>query len=356
MPPSSQESLAALDAVRQNVTYTVFGLLAQTFVFGIYTLLLCLSTRILLKRGLRTGANSAMLIITLFMYFLSAGYWAHTVSYTANLLNRAPLRSLISSRNGITQSSLANAIGMINFVLGDGVVLWRAQIISPRKLRKFLWVSRILLVFGAAAVLTTIGLRIAPAGNQSNLTGIMQLVSWMVSLASNISAISVVTIAAWSAERRRRMLKASAIPGEGTKSDGNWALAVEMGAFYCMTTFMILPLSFIQLPQGRLGDIYAPIAINLAGVYPLTVILLIRMKTSFELDILPAESSLSYPVFPSPFASPTANVGGPDRITGPDVVRPLKRIISEPKNSRFSDASIDRGKEVLSQLQKTAML
>ncbi|KAJ7680710.1 hypothetical protein DFH06DRAFT_1464863 [Mycena polygramma] len=347
MPPSSQESLAALDAVRQSLTYTVFGLLVQTFIFGIYTLLLCLSTRILLKRGLKTRANSVMLLLTLSMYFLSAGYWAHTVSYTANLLNRAPLRSLISSRNGITQSSLANAIGMINFVLSDGVVLWRAQVTSHHKLRNYLWVSRIFLVLAAVAVLTTIGLRIAPAGNESNMTGILQLLSYVSSLASNISAIAVVAVAAW---RRRRMLNVATIPGEGTKASSIWTLAVEMGAFYCISTFMILPLSFIQLPQGRLGDIYAPIAIDIAGAYPLTVILLIGMKTSFESDTLPAGSSLTYPVFPS------AVVGGPDRITGPDVVRPLKRVISEPKNSRFSDASIDRGNEMLSQLQKTALV
>ncbi|KAF7357709.1 hypothetical protein MVEN_00816700 [Mycena venus] len=168
MSSTAQQSFVAVDDSFSNVTpsviHFVFTLVAQTFVFGVYTLLLCLSTRLLLKRGLEIRANRVMLSLTLFMYILSIGYWAFFIVYAVDLL-RAHINVAakpLSDHDEITRwLPLVNSIAMIIFVLSDGVLIWRAWAIGQRQLRKYLWFSMGFLGLAAVAVVLAISFRMA---------------------------------------------------------------------------------------------------------------------------------------------------------------------------------------------------
>ncbi|KAJ7713466.1 hypothetical protein B0H14DRAFT_670569 [Mycena olivaceomarginata] len=338
----------AVTGASGGIMYVVFDLVAQTFVFGVYTLVFCLSTRMLLKRGLKTRTSRvAMLFVTLFMYLLSTAYWAYTIVYVINLLHQhldIQFQSLADHDEISKWYPLLNSVVMINFVLGDCVVAWRAWVISHRGLRKYLWITMGLVALTAIAVALTIAFRIvafiqSPINNlgENNMSyvksaiDILQVSTGVLSLFSNLSATAVVGITAW---RHRRVLRDAFTEDDSTsQTDKILGLVVEVGAFSCLSTLILLIASLIRIPYGTLGDLYAPINVHVAGAYPPAVILLISMNRSLG-ETAFSDSAISAPLhFASADASPTTTVGGPEII--------LKTTPTAKQRSHFSDSSFD---------------
>ncbi|KAF8199827.1 hypothetical protein K438DRAFT_668354 [Mycena galopus ATCC 62051] len=356
MASLSQDALEA----SEPVLYVVFDLVAQTFVFGVYTLLFCLSTRMLLKRKFKTQVVKIMLFITLFMYLLSSAYWTYTIVYAADMLRQhidVPPEPLPDHDRICEWYPMLNAFIMINFVLSDCVVVWRAWVIAQRRLRKYLWVTMGLVALTAIAVALTIAFRIvafiqSPINNlgQKNLSyiesalNILQFSTAMLSLLSNFSATAVVGL---TARRHHRLLRSAFTKEEATSQSGTiLGLVAEVGAFYCLSTLILLVGSLVRLPHGTLRDLYIPINVHIVGTYPPTVILLVNMNRSSNdsetvfSDTLSPRSPLRRLEFTSVDVSPTTTIGAPG------IMPPLKKALgtsdSKPKPaSRFSDATFD---------------
>ncbi|KAJ6521951.1 hypothetical protein DFH09DRAFT_212861 [Mycena vulgaris] len=340
----------------QILMYTVFGLVVQTFFFGVYTLLMSLSSRMLLKRGLKTRTNWVMFLITLFMYILSALYYGYSVTYAVDSMHTyihdAPLNLVNPSpaHNETTKwSPVFNAIVLVNYILSDGIVCWRAWLIGQRTFRKYLWFAIAFLVLTAVAVFLTIGFRItayiqSPIGNLPDGflkqgIDILQISVAGCSIMSNLIATLVVGATAW---RHRRIMR-SAFKDGTTRADKILALVVESGVFYCISTVTVLLASLWRLPHGgTLGDLYLPIHLYIAGAYPSIVILLVSMKRplnestfsdALTSDFAPSEGI----IFGSAYTSPTSTVGGPESM------HPKRNMTLEQKRarslSRFSDDS-----------------
>ncbi|KAJ7045893.1 hypothetical protein C8F04DRAFT_452508 [Mycena alexandri] len=118
-----------LDKAGAGVMYFMFGLVAQTAFFGMYTILVWFTTRSLLERKLTTQVSKVMFGIITFMYLLSAGYWAYSVADGVDrshaFVNFARNPLLIQpDYTPVTQwSPLFNALTLINYVLSDGIVV-----------------------------------------------------------------------------------------------------------------------------------------------------------------------------------------------------------------------------------------
>ncbi|KAJ7495839.1 hypothetical protein B0H11DRAFT_2000814 [Mycena galericulata] len=354
-------------SVGETLMYIIFDLVAQTFFFGVYTVLVFLSTRTLLKRGLKTQTNYVMFSVISFMYLLSAAYWAYSIAEVADRMSfyisapQNPLGSIkISNHDNVTEwSPLFNAVILMNFVLSDGVVVWRARVICHGKLRKYLWFTIVFLLLTATAVLITIGFRATafvespianlPKGNFLNPgINILQISALSLSLASNVSATAVVGVTVW---RHRRILRSAF--GEGqtkTRAGQTLVLVVESGVLYCIFALTLLLACLIRLPHGTLGDLYTPISVLIAGAYPPIVILLVSVKPSLNEPHF-AESIFNPPspskpldiIGGSAYTSPTSTVGGPEPMDIVGIVRKPSLIIPEAKPvqlSRFSDDSL----------------
>ncbi|KAK7005873.1 hypothetical protein R3P38DRAFT_3040097 [Favolaschia claudopus] len=292
---SSVEYLAGVRASGESAMYVVFDLVAQTFVFGIYTLLLCLSTRVLLHRGLKSQTTRvAMLCLTIFMFLMSTAYWAFNNVYAADwirFLLETPGQPFVDHDEISKWYPLFNAFVMINFVLSDCVVFWRAWVISHRNLRKYLWVTLALVVLTALAVFLTIAFRIVayiqtPSKNLSKtntysirtVIDVLQVSTGVFSFVSNLSATIIVAVTAV----RHRQLVRHAFSDEEARRQSNriLGLVAEAGAFYCLSTIVLLIASFIRIPHGTLGDLYAPINLHIASAYPPAMILLVNSSHS----------------------------------------------------------------------------
>ncbi|KAJ7217687.1 hypothetical protein GGX14DRAFT_597355 [Mycena pura] len=259
-----------------------------------------------------------MLLLTLLLYLLSTLYWAYSVAEVADRLRSfidLPFNTLntipIPEQDAVTEwLPLANAFILMNSVISDGVVVWRARVICLPRLRKYLWPAIIFFLLAALVVWLTIGFRIAafvkspiaslPSDNfLARGIDVLQTTALSLSIVSNLSATAVVGATAW---QHRRIFRAAFTVAEGEKTatkkaDQVLSLVVETGVVYSLSTITLLVTSLIQLPYGNLGDLYGPIHVQIAGAYPSTVLLLNTNRSLNESSFSDSETSsvtLSY--------------------------------------------------------------
>ncbi|KAF7357678.1 hypothetical protein MVEN_00813400 [Mycena venus] len=279
-----------------GLIYDVVGISLQTLFFGIYTVLVISSSRMLLKRGLKNRAHNVMFILTLSTYLLSSAYWIYSV---ANVVDRMKVYiddlqnpiNFTASHDALTKwSPLFNAVLLVNYIFSDSVVVWRAWVICWRNYRKYLCITIVFLVLTAGCVVGTIVFRIialvvspyAQLPHSSYLVqgiNILQISVIGFSLISNISATAVVGATAW---RHRRSLRAAFGDNKSTKADQILMLIAESGVLFSLSAVTVLVSSLIRLPHGTLGDIYTPINVQIAGSYPPIVLLFVSMERSLD--------------------------------------------------------------------------
>jgi len=303
-----------------GLIYDIVSIALQTLFFGVYTVLVILSCRMLLKRGLKTRATHIMFIMTLLTYLLSAAYWAYSVAdvvdrirvYIGDQLN--PMNFTANHDTLTKWSPLFNAALTVNYIFSDAVVVWRAWVISWRNYRKYLCITIVFLVLTAGCVVGTIVFRVItlvvspyaqlpPSNYLVKAINILQISVIGFSLISNISATAVVGATAW---RHRRSIRAAFADKKRTRSDQILALVVESGVLYCISGLTVLISSLIRLPHGTLGDIYTPINVQIAGSYPPVVLLLVSMQSSsLDETTLFEGSTPSHPIQSGASPAPT---------------------------------------------------
>ncbi|KAJ7071982.1 hypothetical protein C8F01DRAFT_1102072 [Mycena amicta] len=272
---------------RSSLAFLVFGLVAQTFVFGFYTLLVLLSTRSLLRRQQRNKPRTILILVTLAMYLLTTLYWIYSVAFVADrvalvdqvLLVVQGVQANIPAQTSDTLAKLApvvNAAILLNFVITDGILVWRAWLICHRTIRKYLFVAIGFLVLTTISLVTLISLHFAtsllsPSSISSGVIDAFQVITLAFSLASNIGATAVVGRTA------SRNLNVPFPGGEFrfVRTNPALALVAESGAVYIFSGLLLLISSLIRLQIGTLGDLYGPVAVQIAGGYPSALLLLI---------------------------------------------------------------------------------
>nr|GAT58586.1 predicted protein [Mycena chlorophos] len=308
MSTTIQLTPAQLRREWEAVQYAIFELVVQTFAFGAYSLLLFLSTRMFLKRGLKARINMVLLCGSLLMYLISALYFAYSVDFTADRMSvffastvgEGP--GLISStHDSVTEwSPLFNAIVLVNYVLGDCVVIWRTMVISPREYRKWLRIPIVLVGISALSAICTIIFRAIgtaefpfdPMPDDNYLTEgieILQFINLGTSLFSNITATTIVAVIAY---QHRKVLRQAFKEHRLPQGDRILRLLVDSGLLYCISQLATIIFSAIRLPLGTLGDVYSPVSFHIAGAYPLMIFLLVKAEIALD----QAEVSLDLPV------------------------------------------------------------
>ncbi|KAF7315795.1 hypothetical protein MIND_00095600 [Mycena indigotica] len=277
-------------ALGQAMMYHNFGLTVQTFFFGGYSVLILLATRLFLQRGLQKMSTRVLCALSLFMYCISTAYWAYTVAdvvaATQNYIDPANTQWATFFTQVSVPFTLWNAIVLINFVISDGIVIWRAWVICRRSHRVYLSIPSTFLLLTIASTSGLIALRtidIVKPGWLSHaiLTraiDIMQLSNMTTSLLSNLSATGLIGIEAW---RHRNTIK-RAFKRKTTKVNQVLLLLLESGTIYCSTGVIGIISQLIRLPHGTLNDLLVPVNIQLAGAYAPALLLLISSRTSAD--------------------------------------------------------------------------
>ncbi|KAJ7465598.1 hypothetical protein FB451DRAFT_1138232 [Mycena latifolia] len=274
----------------QSMMYHNFTLTVQTFFFGGYSVLILLSTRMLLKRGLKTRSLKILFVVGLFMYTLSAAFWAYSIAYVVGnmqaYIDPQNEQWLRFSNQVSTPLPLFNAIVLINFVLSDGIVCWRAWVISRRDYRRYIVLPIAFWTFTIISTTALIVLRILDIPDASigpkkafiRAIEVLQLQNMTTSLLSNISATGLIGTTAW----RHRQAMRTNFHERSSRVNRVLALLIESGVLYCFTGVLGTVSQLIHLPHGTLNDICLSDNIQFAGAYAPSLLLLISSHQSSD--------------------------------------------------------------------------
>ncbi|THU91697.1 hypothetical protein K435DRAFT_863143 [Dendrothele bispora CBS 962.96] len=246
----------------------VLAIVPQTLVYGMYASLIPISTYIMLKRGLKTRMQKFLFGMSLFMFLLSTIYWVLSFVTLIRLIQIwfFNLDSIVQSQP--TFLPMWSAIVLLNYVLTDGVVVWRAWVLCQDQSRKALWFA--IFFFVCSGFTATIIIRLLTYINmgdslvQHKLTqaiNVTQVGNLVLSILTNIISTSTISLKAW---RFRQQIK-------GILS------AARSRRMITVLVAMVIPLE-----KGTLGDIYSPVNVQLAGMYPVVVLLLVSGEYSLE--------------------------------------------------------------------------
>ncbi|PBL02978.1 hypothetical protein ARMGADRAFT_955675 [Armillaria gallica] len=257
----------------------------QTLVYGMYTVIMPICSYTMLRRGLRRKSHIFLFGMLVFMFSLSTAFWILTLYNDVNLI----ATSFLHGASHDVHMALLNALVLLNYVLTDGVVVWRAWVICQNEYRKSLILPLVFLCLTFLSVLVTIGLRIAETvlddtqhiviahrGIDRALDG-LQVANLVLSLLTNIFSTSIIGIKAWHHRHwvtSELQLKRKNI----TTAERVFALLVESGIIYCLSGLVVLIATVIKLPDGTLGDVYTPVNVQFAGIYPAIVLLLVNRQ------------------------------------------------------------------------------
>ncbi|KAK0243186.1 hypothetical protein EDD85DRAFT_900395 [Armillaria nabsnona] len=276
-----------------SVLYHTITLGCQTLVYGMYTIIMPICSYVMLKRGLQRKSHILLFCMLDFMFSLSTAYWILSLYQDANLIATSFLHEVSHD----VHMPLLNALVLLNYVLTDGVVVWRAWVICQDEYSKMLILPLAFLCLTFLSVLITIGLRVAETvlydtqqifiahrGIDFALDG-LQVADVVLSLLTNIFSTSIIGVKAW----RYRHWVTSELQlkrKNTTTAERILTLLVESGIVYCLSGLMILITAVIRLPDGTLGDLYTPVTVQFAGIYPAIVILLVHRQGELNKTVM----------------------------------------------------------------------
>ncbi|KIK60227.1 hypothetical protein GYMLUDRAFT_226282 [Collybiopsis luxurians FD-317 M1] len=270
----------------------VIAVVLQTIIYGIYVVLVPISSYIMLRRGLTTKERKILFATIIFMFIQSTASWIASV---AILFESIQVWFLSPDPDaGITPNYITffNALMSVNYVLTDGVVLWRAWVLCSTDGTKALKICLFIFCLSTLSVITTIAIRIilmkvvntetVQLRHQLNQgINVTQVGTLVLSVLTNFITTSIISIKAWrSRSEIRDDLDATAnIHARVRKT---FALLIETGIIYTLSCLIVLIFIVIPLKVGTLGDLFTPVNTQLAGIYPVVVLLLVTHNQSLD--------------------------------------------------------------------------
>ncbi|KAF5361236.1 hypothetical protein D9757_010405 [Collybiopsis confluens] len=269
----------------------VIAVIPQTFVYGIYAVLIPVSSYIMLHRGLATRERKILFGTTIFMFLLSTAYWIASISTLIQLIQVWFLAPDPDAGSPPNYLPFFNAAVLVNYILTDGVVVWRAWVLCSSDGKKTLMMCLFMLGLGTVSVIATIGIRIAlliintQAGDLfdrlNHGINVTQVATLIMSVLTNSLATSLISVKAWKCRLEiRDDLDGS--PDGRSRAGKVFALLIETGVLYTLSCITVLVSTVIPLKEGTLGDLYTPVNTQLAGIYPVVVLLLVTQNQSLD--------------------------------------------------------------------------
>ncbi|PBK66931.1 hypothetical protein ARMSODRAFT_959602 [Armillaria solidipes] len=284
-----------------SVLYRTITLACQTLVYGMYTIIMPICSYVMLKRGLQRKSHILLFCMLVFMFSLSTAYWILSLYNDVHITTASFVQISLddtASTHALQQAvPMMSALVLLNYVLTDGVVVWRAWVICQDGYRRSLILPLGFLCLTLMSVLVTIGLRVAITvlNNTQQIVVVhrgialvldyLQVANLVLSLLTNIFSTSIIGIKTWHHRHwvtSELQLKRKNI----TAAERIFALLVESGIIYCLSGAMVLIATLIRLPDGTLGDVYTPVHVQFAGIYPAIVLLLVSHRGDLNQSVM----------------------------------------------------------------------
>ncbi|KAK0470048.1 uncharacterized protein EV420DRAFT_86304 [Desarmillaria tabescens] len=259
------------------------AVIVEVLLYGMYTCLFLGSSYIMIFKREKTKVTIVMMVLNTIMWSVSTTHVTITIIKLHWVYLRGPEHgdSIILAIN--TPSGLFSLLALecVNFVIGDGIVLWRAWILCNRG-RWILWVSSIL---GIATFTTTTTALLHTPGSirlpstDSPFTGARSTTAMILTLSINLWATSLIACRTWTHYRMIRSLTGSSFISQFCKQHGILSLIIESGVFYCCTWFATV---FVAVLKSNGIYIMFCMLAQLTAIYPTLIIALVSLKSTLD--------------------------------------------------------------------------
>ncbi|KAI0049833.1 hypothetical protein FA95DRAFT_775028 [Auriscalpium vulgare] len=293
--------------------------LLELYIYGIYTCLFGFALHILIRKLKGSTTNKCLALAITFMYLVAT---AHAV------MCAWPVIPASDETRSLAIGELLTSIATFNFVLGDGIVMWRAYIIWERN-RRILVVSFLLLLIMLGASVWQIVYTVIRV--QLTIDHVYQAGIFMT-LLTNVVATGLIGYRAW---RHYRSSSVVQIRIGRDRALAVLLLLVESGALYCAIWVAVIAL-FIR-PASPVSAVSTGAQISAAalphitGMYPTVIVVLCKLQASYSNTIMDMRDD------GPPFPALAANA----RISG------LSSDIPDPVRVQFSTLPGDNGQDFL---------
>jgi len=230
-----------------------------------------------------------MLAVSVIMYAVSVAHWALGIADYVDVLKgsqftRTPIKGLAIVY-----------LPIINYILSDGIVLWRAWVLWNRRLSLFILpLISLVCTFGISVVSAVIYYQGALKHSKSaeTVTQCLGWTIWGLTIGTNLWATGLISIRAW---QHRRLLRSLYIKSTITSNaEKSLAFLVESGALYLCIWIAYVSSSMSLRPNGVL-TFHSPL-VQFVGLYPTAIVVVVTMRLSAA-DML-SQPGTSAPVNP----------------------------------------------------------
>ncbi|THU96889.1 hypothetical protein K435DRAFT_778346 [Dendrothele bispora CBS 962.96] len=249
--------------------------------YGAYAILVLITTHTLIRQGLRNSrARQVLLVIVWLMFIDSTIIGMVYVSFF--LMNIHVLQT--TRPNPPTPADFDRLYIVlivftgVNFILSDGIVVWRAWVLYPRSIKIRGLLSLCMVGTIVATILNTIfSIKEVPVTHEER-AGPGTLWFFLPLLATNLVATTLVAYKVWSYRKMWSELSVSKVTASGRSSvDRIMIVLVESGIIFCFYLIVCM-LSALRL-VGKLGhELLECILPPLEGIYLTLVILLVTCQ------------------------------------------------------------------------------
>ncbi|KIY68045.1 hypothetical protein CYLTODRAFT_490120 [Cylindrobasidium torrendii FP15055 ss-10] len=295
-----------LDHCGRIFVHGVVSAMCESVWWAIYLVLFVYATKLQLSRGIRTIPYLIMLTVTLVLFGSSTSLWAMNIAVVVQKMQGIlvdypdlALRERVDKTNERTlQFGLPmEALFLINMLVGDTVVIWRAWALwqDCGRLRGLIAIPIAFLCVSYGFTVNALNClaqgdfvqSTIPIGGR--LCTWSEPISWGVSLFTNLTSTALIAIKAW---KVRRFVKTNCGECSKTMTERVLLLLVESGLIYCLFWLSQLILFFDFDPSANRTyayDIFSSIGEQLSGLYPTIMIILVNKHRSLSCGVNASE-------------------------------------------------------------------
>ncbi|TFY70024.1 hypothetical protein EVG20_g2913 [Dentipellis fragilis] len=273
----SSEDVALFGGLGQQIA----ALASASLFYGTFSVVFASSTYLLWrKHGLKSRTRSTVLIATTLMYCVATVHWSLLLAFTWILVTQSPDTSgpitLKSARLLANMDEVLVFLPIINFLVSDAIVVWRAWLICGRRPEIVLPCAILFVLALLAAVVSAVGstlsVTVAPGMSLSLLAATL---FGFLTMMINLLSTGLIAWKAWCAASAEHQKHLSTVD-RPTQVEKILALLIESGVLY---TGASLICSIILVARaGKLNSLIIPVVVQTSGIYPTLIVVLASLK------------------------------------------------------------------------------
>ncbi|KAF7330961.1 hypothetical protein MVEN_02436000 [Mycena venus] len=279
----------------RDIMQNAVGLIVESILLSAYGIFFAVAVYSIVRKGLKSRGSIIMLVVVIYLYAASVVLWALNLTVTFQniraflMIPDVPLEDrgeLADEVIGFEIFSAQEALFVFNMVIGDGVVIWRTWAVYQRRIVAIVIPSTLLLtsfVFGIVDITCSAFDGPLPGGDLLCPQG--SLVSWALSVGTNVTCTILIGFKAW---QHHKMMRELGLPGKTHKmsSEKILSLLVESGFIYTLLWVTQL-VSYMDTdrssPWWWVFEVTMPMGDQIAGMYPTLIIVIVNFhRTIWE--------------------------------------------------------------------------